>query len=134
MAMMDTDKLISFKKMWTWLSGYPAHDSQYYMQHVAKLDQPWPNGCPLATSDSDDCDGCRPLWYSKKGTLCSDVESPLYKWKATSPDYPDNRSYYASHIAVLAMNALREMQSDKVDASAGKTAKSDYIDSLLHGR
>lgn len=132
--MMNKDELTSFKKMWTWLSGYPAHNSDYYMKHVVKLDRPWLNGCPLATSAGDDCAGCRQLWYSKKGTLCSDVESPLYRWKSAGPDRPDERSFYASHIAVLAMNALREINGAQASKPAARADGPDYIGSLLHGR
>lgn len=128
--MIGKDELINFKKMWTWLSGYPAHDREYYMKNVAKLDELWMRGCPLATSDGDECDGCRTLWNSVAGTLCTDVESPVYKWQNTSRQHPDDRSYYASHIAVIAMNGLRDM--GEVDTKAQSMAP-DYVHAQLHG-
>ena len=98
----------NFQKMWAWLMGYPAHDQKYYMKHVAKLDKDWDNDCPLSNrSEVSSCDGCHMLWKSHKGTLCSDSSSPLYKWKNTDVELPDERSYYASQTAVLAMKFLR---------------------------
>jgi len=128
--MIETDELISFKKMWTWLSGYPAHDREYYMKHVAKLGKPWINSCPLATAEGNECNGCRLLWYSKQGTLCTDVESPLYKWMNTSRQTPDDRSFYASHVAVLAMNTMRELAEEFESTSR---SGNDYVHSMLHG-
>ena len=78
--------------MWAWLMGYPAHDQKYYMKHVARLDADWDNECPLSnSSEISNCDGCNMLWESAKGTLCSDSRSPLYKWKNTSIELPDER-------------------------------------------
>jgi hypothetical protein len=128
--MIGKDELINFKKMWTWLSGYPAHDRVYYMKNVAKLDTMWMRDCPLATSADDDCDGCRTLWQSETGSMCTDVDSPLYKWQHTSRQRPDDRSYYASHIAVIAMNALKNM--GEMDSTA-KSSPEDYVDAQLHG-
>jgi len=128
--MTGKNELISFKKMWTWLSGYPAHDRQYYMKNVAKLEEMWPHSCPLANSAGDDCDGCRSLWQSKRGTLCTDFDSPMFKWKNTSQERPDDRSFYASHIAVLAMNALRSAENEEADFPV---SPSDLIRGQLHG-
>ena len=62
--MIKKDNLVNFKKMWTWLSGYPAHDQEYYMENVATLDGRWANGCPLADCEGDSCNGCEPIWQS----------------------------------------------------------------------
>ena len=106
--MTGKDELLNFKKMWTWLCGYPAHDREYYMEHVAKLNKHWINSCPLSNeSEESDCDGCKILWSDGNGTLCSDPQAPLYKWKNTERHFPDDRSFYASKVAVLAMNVLR---------------------------
>jgi len=128
--MIGKDELINFKKMWTWLSGYPAHDQEYYMKNVIQLDDTWLRNCPLANSADDNCDGCRLLWNSENGTLCTDTDSPVYKWKNTSRHRPDDRCYYASHIAVIAMNKLRDIGENP---HAGHTPVSDYIHSQLHG-
>ncbi len=128
--MIGKDNLVNFKKMWTWLSGYPAHDQDYYQEHVAALDTPWLNSCPLANVDGDACDGCSPIWQSANGTLCTDPESPLYKWQTTSREQPDYRCYYASQVAVLAMNAIRKRGFDEVSP---KIFGKDYIHSQLHG-
>jgi hypothetical protein len=128
--MIGKDELVNFKKMWTWLSGYPAHDREYYMKNVVRLDDTWLRSCPLANSADEDCDGCRLLWNNENGTLCTDTDSPVYKWKHTSRHQPDDRCYYASHTAVMAMNALREMG---VNPDASHTPISDYIHSQLHG-
>lgn len=129
-GMIKKDNLVNFKKMWTWLSGYPAHDQEYYMENVATLDKRWANGCPLADGEGDTCNGCGPIWQSANGTLCTDPDSPLYKWSNTSTQYPDYRSYYASQVAVLAMNAIRERGYDETNP---KIFGSDYIHSQLHG-
>jgi len=129
-GMIGKDNLISFKKMWTWLSGYPAHDQAYYMEHVAALDTFWPNSCPLANDDGDACDGCSSIWQSPDGTLCTDPGSPLYKWRNTSRKQPDYRTYHASQVAVLAMKAIKKRGFD--DASP-KIFGRDYIHSQLHG-
>jgi hypothetical protein len=100
--------LKKFKKMWTWLSGYPAHDRKYYMDHVVGLTKRWANDCPLSNSELvSNCDGCRLLWPSSTGTLCTDPAAPLYKWRATAVQQPDHRSFYASQVAVLALKAVR---------------------------
>ena len=100
--------IFNFLKMWTWLYGDPAHDRDYYMKHVAKLDEHWVNSCPLCnSSEVKDCDGCEMLWKSERGSLCTDSGSPLYKWQNTGTEYPDDRCYYASQTAVLAMKFLQ---------------------------
>lgn len=109
--MTGKDELNNFKKMWTWLIGHPAHDRQYFMEHVAKLDKMWPNSCPLANSNKEgDCTGCKMLWKSERGTLCTDSDAPLYKWQTTDRQLPDDRSYYASQIAVLAMRLAHDLE------------------------
>ena len=128
--MIGKDNLINFKKMWTWLYGYPAHDQKYYMENVATLDELWLNSCPLSNNKGDDCDGCRAIWQSENGSLCSDPDSPLYKWQATSRQHPDYRCYYASQVAVLAMNAIRDRG---YDVASPKIFGRDYIHSQLHG-
>jgi hypothetical protein len=106
--MTGKNEILNFQKMWTWLYGYPAHDRDYYMKHVAKLDEHWVNSCPLCnSSEVKDCDGCEMLWKSERGSLCTDSGSPLYKWQNTGTEYPDDRCYYASQTAVLAMKFLQ---------------------------
>lgn len=110
--MIGKNELKNFKKMWTWLTGHPAHDQQYYMEHVAKLESAWANSCPLSNSDSvKDCSGCSMLWDSKNGTLCTDPAAPLYKWQNTEKNMPDDRSFYASQTAVLAMHLINDSES-----------------------
>ncbi len=129
--MIGKDELLHFKKMWTWLSGYPAHDRAYYIKHVAKLDDTWIRSCPLANNpDENSCDGCRLLWNSENGTLCTDADSPLYKWMHASRHHPDDRVYYASHVAVIGMNALKEMGADPDSVHA---PVSDHIHRRMHG-
>jgi len=110
--MIGNSKLKKFKKMWTWLCGYPAHDRSYYMEYVAVPNENWMNNCPLCNSKTvSNCDGCKLLWDSSRGTLCTDLDSPLYKWRATDMQHPDDRSYYASQVAVLALKALRSLNN-----------------------
>ena len=110
--MTKQDNLSNFKKMWTWLCGFPAHDREYYMKYVIRLDEMWPNSCPLSNNSKEkNCDGCKVLWDSREGTLCTDPNAPLYKWKATERQQPDDRSLYASQVAVLAMKVIREKSS-----------------------
>ncbi len=106
--MTDKTKLDSFKKMWTWLTCHPAHDREYYVKHVARAERDWVNSCPLSNKKPDsDCSGCASLWTSGSGTLCEDPQSPLNKWAFTKVDYPHDRSYYASQLAVLALKHMR---------------------------
>lgn len=106
--MAGKNEIANFEKMWAWLYGYPAHDREYYMKHVARLDEYWVNGCPLSNkSEMKECDGCKMLWKSERGSLCTDPNSPLFKWQNTGTDYPDERCYYASQVAVLAIKFLQ---------------------------
>jgi hypothetical protein len=109
--MKGKEELVNFKKMWTWLVAYPAHDREYYMKHVAKLDEVWGNSCPLSNNMyAENCNGCQMLWDSQDGTLCTDPSAPVYKWNNTERDLPDKRSFYASQIAVLAMKVNRQLE------------------------
>ena len=111
-SMTVKNDVLNFKKMWAWLRAYPAHDQEYYMKHVAKLQVNWVNSCPLSNKNEEkDCDGCKMLWKSERGTLCTDTRSPLHKWKKSVINRPNDRSYYASQIAVLAMKFLRSQPS-----------------------
>lgn len=109
--MIGKDELRNFKKMWAWLTAYPAHDREYYIRHVAKLDTVWVNECPIANSTSVyNCTGCQLLWSSSHGNLCTDPGAPLYNWHNTGRHQPDERSFYASQIAVLAMKLIRQLE------------------------
>jgi hypothetical protein len=100
--------LEEFKKMWTWLYKHPAHDSKYYVSHVAKPQPAWKNDCPLcALSKSGECGECKTLWDEGHGSLCSDPESPLSKWKKTQLQDPDFRTWYAGKIVEIAGKSLR---------------------------
>ncbi len=106
--MTGKDELINFKKMWTWLCCHPAHDREYYMKHVVKLEGEWINSCPLSNSTTDrNCTGCSMLRGGENKTLCSDPLSPVNQWMRTERQYPHYRSYYASQAAVLALKYLR---------------------------
>ena len=122
--MIGKDNLLNFRKMWTWLSGHPAHDREYYMKHVAKIDPPWLNCCPLANKEQEECDGCIAIWDSENGSLCTDPDAPIYKWLATSRHHPDFRSYYASQAAVLATKAIR---GRGYDVNSPEIFGKDYI-------
>lgn len=113
--MIDKQTVGNFKKMWTWLCCHPAHDREYYMKHVAKLDRDWVNCCPLSDSSPNrECSAnCKALWVSKQGTLCSDPRSPLLQWANADINYPHDRSFYASQLAVL---ALKHMQANVSEA------------------
>lgn len=126
--MIGKDNLFNFRKMWTWLSGHPAHDREYYIEHVAKIDPLWRNCCPLANRESEDCDGCIAIWHSENGSLCTDPDAPIYKWQATSRRHPDYRTYYASKVAVLATNAIR---GRGYDVTSPEIFGRDYIHSQL---
>lgn len=102
------EELQAFEKMWTWLASHPAHDQEYYMKHVARLPTPWKNSCPLCHSSGEGpCINCKALWQSDRGSLCTDKDSPLNKWRQTAVEDPDNRTWYASKIAMLGKNAAR---------------------------
>ena len=127
--MIGKENLMQFKKMWTWLSAYPAHDQHYYMEHVVELETKWPNSCPLANGTLSECDGCSELYQSVNGSLCLDPDSPLYKYLVTSTEYPDFRSYYASKVAVMAMKAMQKRGYDEVRPPI---FGDDYIHRQLH--
>jgi len=109
--MATTNELKEFQKMWTWLSSHPAHNQEYYMKHVAKLATPWRDSCPLCHTAEGPCRNCEALWQSKYGGLCSDKNSPLNKWRQTSVDDPDNRTWYANRIALLGRQAMKTHQA-----------------------
>lgn len=99
--------LEEFKKMWTWLYKHPAHDTKYYVSHVAKPQTPWKNDCPLcALSASGECGECKTLWDEGHGSLCADPESPLSKWKKTQLQDPDFRTWYAGKIVEIVGKSL----------------------------
>ena len=95
-------------KMWTWLYKHPAHDREYYITHVAKLNQPWKNLCPLCEleKDGEKCSKCLMTEEPQKGTFCSDPESPLNQWKNTATNNPDNRTYFAGKIIAIAKKIM----------------------------
>lgn len=105
--MTTATELRDFQKMWTWLSSHPAHDQEYYMKHVAKLDQPWRGNCPLCHTAEGPCTNCEALWKTEQGSLCTDKNSPLAKWRKASLDDPDNRTWYANRVAILGQQALK---------------------------
>lgn len=110
--MIARNELKEFQKMWTWLSSHPAHNQDYYMKHVAKLETPWKHSCPLChTAEESPCKNCEQLWQAKEGGLCADQNSPLNKWRQTSVDDPDNRTWYANRIALLGQQALKTHQA-----------------------
>jgi hypothetical protein len=101
--------------MWTWLYKHPAHDREYYVTHVAKLAKPWKNLCPLCELEliGDKCTNCLMTSEEQKGTFCADPESPLNKWNATSTDNPDNRTYYAGEVMVIARNLIGKLRDSR---------------------
>lgn len=108
--MTTLDELQAFQKMWTWLSSHPAHDQEYYMKHVAKLDSPWKDSCPLCHTSEGPCRDCDPLLHSGHGGLCADKGSLLSKWRQTSVDDPDNRTWYANRVALLGIKAAKSLR------------------------
>jgi hypothetical protein len=110
-GMTGKSELTSFKKMWTWLIGYPAHDRRYYAKNVAHMENVWINDCPLANDvHIPDCSGCALLWDGRNGNLCCDPEAPVFKWENTAIADPDNRSRYAARVAVLAMQLAKKLE------------------------
>lgn len=92
--------------------SHPAHDREYYTQYVADQAGEWLNNCPLSNNQNpEDCTGCKLLWDSSSGTLCTDPNGPLIKWEDAGKLYPDDRTFYASEVAVLAMNARYQLES-----------------------
>lgn len=99
---MDKDTALQeFKKMWLWLYQHPAHDKQYYVEHVAKPEPPWLNDCPLCSIATDECTECLVLWNNGQGSLCTDPASPYSKWKQTSTNEPHQRTWFAGEIMNL---------------------------------
>ncbi|MFV0436530.1 MAG: hypothetical protein ACK5PS_03950 [Desulfopila sp.] len=112
--MTTVDNLGEFQKMWAWLSAHPAHDQGYYMRHVRKLDIAWPHGCPLRDQTMDNpCSPCQRLWTAGGQDLCSDTNSPLSRWRQTAVDSPDQRTWYANRLALLAMAARKKQADDE---------------------
>lgn len=117
--MIGNDDLGMFEEMWTWLIAFPALDRNYFMEHVVKKDKGWLHNCPLSNNEQlEKCSGCKSLWDSPQGNLCTDTSSPLFKWKNTEKGLPDKRSSYASKISVLAKKA----KSQLVEPHTGKFA------------
>jgi hypothetical protein len=107
--MEQLEALKEISTMWTWLYKHPAHDIKYYETHVAKLDQPWKNGCPICDLEVGNCPDCPMKWEEQNGTFCADPESPLQKWKATTTDLPDFRTLYSGEIIAIAQKAMERL-------------------------
>jgi len=121
--MKGKDELTHFKKMWTWLMAHPAHDREYYKQHVADQAEEWHNNCPLSNSKyAENCTGCQLLWDSPQGTLCTDPNAPLYKWEDAGKYQPDKRSFYASQVAMLAIHVSRQLERKIASCKLRKAA------------
>jgi hypothetical protein len=99
---MKIEALDDMRKMWMWLYRHPAHDKQYYVSYVANLDKPWKNDCPICDLADGKCSDCLLQLKYLKGTFCTDPESPFRKWKETTTDNPDSRTFYAGEIIALA--------------------------------
>ena len=108
--MTKLNELKDFAKMWAWLSSHPAHNQDYYMRYVARLDSFWKKSCPLCHTAEGLCKNCELVWKSEDGNLCSDDHSPLNSWRQCSIDDPDHRTYYASRVAMLGLRAKRNLQ------------------------
>ena len=106
------EALSHLAQMWTWLYKYPAHDKKYYISHVANLEQPWKNDCPICDLVDGNCAQCILQWEGQKGTFCTDPESPFRKWKETSLDNPDYRAFYAGEIIALAQGLKAKLTGD----------------------
>jgi hypothetical protein len=108
MTMERKNALQEFRKMWIWLYKHPAQDNKYYTSYVAKPKPSWRNDCPLcALSAEGECRECRSMWDTGHGSLCTDPDSPLVKWRKTSVDDPDNRTWYAGRLVEIAGLALK---------------------------
>jgi len=107
--MNKTEALNEVCKMWTWLYKHPAHDREYYVTHVAKLDQPWKNYCALGVLEDGKCPECLMEYEDRNGTFCTDPESPLQKWKETPTDNPDVRTMYSGQIIEIAQKATGKL-------------------------
>jgi hypothetical protein len=108
MIMERSEALQEFKKMWTWLYKHPAHDSKYYVKHVAKPEQGWKNDCPLCALSDGECKECNALWDQGNGSLCSDPESPFSQWRKTHLNDPNFRTWYAGKIVDLADQVIKK--------------------------
>jgi hypothetical protein len=100
--MKKSEALSETTKMWIWLYKHPAQDKKYYVTHVAKPETPWKNDCPLCEAVENGCPDCLMQWDEQNGTFCTDPESPFRKWKTTSLDNPDHRTWYAGQIIAMA--------------------------------
>ena len=97
------------EKMWTWLYKHPAHDENYYVKHVARLQKPWKNNCPACDLVEGVCANCLMAWENQSTTFCTDPESPFRKWQETTLDNPDYRTMYAGDIIALARTIRGKM-------------------------
>ena len=104
--MKKIEALKEITKMWTWLYKHPAHDREYYETYVAMLDRPWKNDCPICDQEADTCPNCPMKLEEQYGTFCTDPESPLQKWSATTTDNPDYRTLYSGEIIAIAQKAM----------------------------
>lgn len=104
------EALNEFRKMWIWLYKHPAQDNKYYVNYVAKPIPPWKNNCPLCalSAKGEKCHECKSMWDSGHGSLCTDPDSPLVKWRNSSVEEPDNRTWYAGRIVQLTGSAFRD--------------------------
>jgi hypothetical protein len=109
--MKKLEALDETTKMWIWLYKHPAQDKKYYVTHVAKPDKPWKNDCPLCEIAENDCSNCLMQWEEQNGTFCSDPESPFRKWKATSLDNPDHRTWYAGEVIAMAQKVAGTLKA-----------------------
>jgi hypothetical protein len=107
--MKKIEALKEIATMWTWLYKHPAHDRKYYETYVAKLNQPWRNDCPICDQEADICPDCPMKLEEQNGTFCTDPESPLQKWQATTTDHPDYRTLYSGEIIAIAQKAMRRL-------------------------
>ena len=103
------EALDDLTKMWMWLYKHPAHDKKYYVSHVANLDRPWKNDCPLCDLADQKCSDCLMKWEEQKGTFCTDPESPFLKWEETTTDNPDYRTLFAGEIIALAQGIKEKL-------------------------
>ncbi|MDP3478512.1 MAG: hypothetical protein Q8R88_01980 [Desulfoprunum sp.] len=107
--MINAEQLHEFVAMWKWLSAHPVNDRAYYLKYVVKGKSAWINDCPIATGEGAACTGCHMFWPGENGNLCSDSQSPLSHWQATSVEQPDLRIYYAGNVGTLGLQALRSL-------------------------
>lgn len=104
--MLNTQALVEFKNMWTWLYGHPAHDAGYYVKHVAKAEPLWEKNCPICEFSEGACRDCLAIYDNGNGNLCDDPDSPMNKWRSAHLGDPDFRTWYAGKIVGLATAAL----------------------------